>query len=364
MTMAMMPFDQNSIGGLFGLGQGGDASNLVSNPLFMAGLGLLSAGRDRRIDPFQAGAQGLLSANQIQQTQADADMRRQQFGFQKQKFDYEQQRQQRVQEAQEKVRGLLEAGDTQGAARLALTSGDPSLGDFGRGLLTPQKPASIQELEYLQQHPELQGPYEKLQAMGRPQTPYKTPIQTGDGWFSYDNRTGLTTPMFGANGKPLLSIPADIDLAIKKAQGVAAATEVGKQQGSSEAMGTIAAPNALDLLGQAEKAISNQPASAAGRAYETGLGYFGLGNNTQQKAMAEADTIGAQLMAYANKLPGPASDADRIDFKASVGTYANPSATREQRLAAVRKAMQHFQNLQAKYGGGSQPSGAKFLGFE
>ena len=255
--MTMMPDDQNPMGGgLLGYNPagGGGLNNLVSNPLFMAGLGLLSAGRDRRIDPFQSAAQGLLSANQIQQAQADADMRRQQFGMQQRKFDYEQQQQRQQQDDRTKVQGLLAEGKTEEAARTAIASGDPALSHWAAGLLTPQKPASIQELEYLQQHPELQGQFEKLQAMGRPQTPYFTPLPSSDGYLTFDNRTGKILPILDSSGKPLLPIAADVDLSGKKSAAEAAGTTTGK--GVAEAAfslpGVIASgQQTLNLIDQA-----------------------------------------------------------------------------------------------------------------
>jgi len=210
--MTMMPVEQNPGGGLFGFSQGGGMNNLVSNPLFMAGLGLLSAGQDRRINPFQAGAQGLLMANQMQNSQADADMRRQQFGMQQKKFDYEQQKQQQTQELQQKVRGLLESGDQEGAARLAISSGEPSLVQWGGSQLTPKVPAEVQTFEYLQKHPEIKEAYQNYKQMGmRDPNPYYSQVQTPDGscFVNARNPRDVIAATNPVTGRPL--IPYSVD---------------------------------------------------------------------------------------------------------------------------------------------------------
>lgn len=56
------PFQQ---GGILPMPQQPGLEGLLGNPMLMAGLGLLSAGRDSRIDPYQAAAGGLSQAQQI-----------------------------------------------------------------------------------------------------------------------------------------------------------------------------------------------------------------------------------------------------------------------------------------------------------
>lgn len=125
----------------------------------------------------------------------------------------------------------------------------------------------------------------------------------------------------------------------------------GEAEGAKEA--TVRnAPTALDLLGDLKIAIAQAPKSGIGADYERTAGYFGLGDEAQQGALAKMDTIGGQLMAYANKLPGPASDADRLDFKASVGVLSNPNANMAQRNAAADQAISAYQRLIKKYGEG------------
>lgn len=159
------------------------------------------------------------------------------------------------------------------------------------------------------------------------------------------------TPAQAANigiAQQRLDLASDVDLEERKAE----AGAKGRAKGESAAeKQSLAASDAPVLFGEFISAIQQQPETGIGRAYENRAGYIGFGNVEQQRAIAVADTIASQLMAYANKLPGPASDKDRVDFKASIGAYENAS-NREQRLAAAQQAQKSFMRLVEKYGAG------------
>ena len=140
----------------------------------------------------------------------------------------------------------------------------------------------------------------------------------------------------------------------KLASATAEGKVIGEQTGEKTVQGTMNAPSALLLLDDMESAIRDQPATPIGRGYETAAGVFGQGDAAQQGGMAVEKVSAAQLMAYAEKLPGPASDADRIDFKASIGTLSDPLSTRDQKIQAVKQARRSFSRLRAKYGDSSQ----------
>lgn len=147
-------------------------------------------------------------------------------------------------------------------------------------------------------------------------------------------------------GQQRVDLASNVDLEERKAE----AGAKGRAKGESAAeKQSLAASDAPVLFGEFISAIQQQPETGIGRAYESQVGYVGLGNVEQQRAIAVADTIASQLMAYANKLPGPASDKDRVDFKASIGAYESAS-NREQRLAAAQQAQRSFMRLVEKYG--------------
>lgn len=292
--MTFMPTDPNSAAGNIGFPQPGISSTLNSlsgNPMLLAGLGLLSAGRDRRIDPFQSAAQGLLTGAQFQsqqqQQQRANSMQDQQFGLEKQKYEFNQQKQQQSMGVQGQVKGLLDAGDQEGAAKVAIASGDPSLTAWGAGLLTPKRPAQLQEFDaYAGMSPEQQAQYKDFTQIGRKDaTPYYTPLPTSGGYVTFNNRTGQYEAAAlpgGAGGpvaggspqpgvpvspqQPILPIAADINLAGSKAAAEAAGTATGKNRVEAASDLPRVETNAsatLKLLNN----LQNHP----GRDYATGI---------------------------------------------------------------------------------------------
>jgi len=259
---------------------------------------------------------------------------------------------------------LLNQGDRAGAMKAF--SATPKGQAYAAALLqreTEPAPAEQRTFEWLRTQPkEVQDAYAQFKQVG--QGNYNTPIATSNGFYGFNNRGGGITPLTGPDGRPLMPVPADIGVQ----GGVARAQAVGRGTGEAEVApvkaraekiaekqveGEFNAPTAMNLLGDLENAVMRQPASALGRGAERAAGYIGLGNEDQQNAIAEGETAASQLMAYAQKLPGPASDKDRIDYKASIGAYADPTATKAQRLAAVRQAKKSFERLIQKYGPGA-----------
>lgn len=264
----MMPGEQS-----FGFGAqsgGSDLSSLMNNPLIYAGLGLLSAGRDRRIDPFQSAAQGLLTGAQMQQQQRENDMRGQQFAAQQQHYDMQRQQMQRSADAQAAIKGLLDAGDQEGAAKAAIASGDPHLVAWGGSQLTPKVPGELQTFKYLQDHPEMMDSFQRFkQASAKDPTPYFTALPTSTGYVTFDNRSGKYTsasiPGSGASG-PLLPIPADVGLTRDKA----AAEASGSTAGKSRAEAAINLP-AVMANAQQTQTLIDQALNHPGLATATGM---------------------------------------------------------------------------------------------
>lgn len=259
---------------------------------------------------------------------------------------------------------LLNSGDRQGAMRAfsASPKGQAYAAALMQSDLAPA-PAEQRTFEWLQTQPkEVQDAYSQFKQVG--QGSYNTPIATSQGFYGFNNRDRSATPLMDAKGQPLMPVPAD---AVVRGN-VAKAEATGKGKGEAATIpekvraeklaeknieGEFSAPTALALMNDWEKAVMRQPSTPLGRGSERLAGAVGLGNEDQQKAIAEGETIASQLMAYAEKLPGPASDKDRIDFKASIGAYADPMATKAQRLAALRQARKAFERTVKKYGSGA-----------
>jgi hypothetical protein len=261
---------------------------------------------------------------------------------------------------------LFNAGDKQGALQAfsASPKGQAYAAELMKSQLAPS-PADQRTFEWLQTQPkEVQDQYAQYKQSAQGQ--YNTPIQTSTGFQGFNNRTGAVTPLVGQNGLPLMPVPADATMQGNVAQARAVGTGQGEAQvapikalaskaAEKQIEADFTAPTALSMLNDWEKVVMRQPSTALGRGAERVAGMAGLGNEDQQNAVAEGETIASQMMAYAEKLPGPASDKDRIDFKASIGAYADPAATKAQRLAALRRAKKSFERTIQKYGSGVAP---------
>lgn len=293
-------------------------------------------------------------------------------------------------EAINKGMQLFNAGDKQGA--LAAFSASPRGQAYAAELMKSQlgeAPADQRIFQWLQTQPkEIQEAYKNYKQVGqKPETPYFTAQPTSAGVMIFNNRTGkyemATDPGVGnalppngalppGPGMPapmpapaprLLPVAADPNVRGAVAQAEAVGTGTGQAQvapvkaraeklAEKQTEAEFSTPTALALMDDFEKAVKLQPNSAAGRGVQSALGYVGAGNEQQQNAIAAADTAASQLMTYANKLPGPASDKDRIDFKASIGAFSEPGATKGQKLAAIKQARTSFQRIVDKYGAG------------
>lgn len=86
--------------------------SLLGNPALMAGLGLLGASRDTRINPYEAAMGGLMGAQQFQQKQDMLGLQKQRIEAQQQKEANEAAKAQQQAEAQRKLQEMIESGQT------------------------------------------------------------------------------------------------------------------------------------------------------------------------------------------------------------------------------------------------------------
>lgn len=361
--------------GRAGLAQGG-AGNLLGNPMFMAGLGLLSAGRDRNIDPFQSIQSGLLAANQVQSQQADADYRRAAFGMKKQEFEAVQAQRQRQQDALTKVQGLLDAGDQEGAARAALSSGDPTLTTWGGNVIAPKRPATLQEFDaYSGMTPEQQAQYKEFTQIGRKDTtPYFTPIQTSGGFQTFDNRTGRIVPLTGSDGRPLLPIAADVGLAGNKSAAEASGTATGKGQAEARMDQPRVDMNADLTLGVLD-ALQKHP----GRQYATGMYSIAptIPGTSQADFRAYLDQLNGQTFLQAYQSLKGGGQITEIEGKKATDAIARIKAAQtdaefDKGVEDLRSMITTARDINRRKGGqqpaapGASPAAGapKFLGFE
>jgi hypothetical protein len=103
-------------------------------------------------------------------------------------------------------------------------------------------------------------------------------------------------------------------------------------------------------------AVAKQPRTASGRGFETVMGAVGAGNEGEQNAMADAENLGASIVTYAQKQPGPSSDKDVQNYMTQVGILGSKLATRDQRMSAAKSAKESYLRVVQKYGKDWQPN--------
>lgn len=110
------------------------------------------------------------------------------------------------------------------------------------------------------------------------------------------------------------------------------------------------ADSVIPLLNVYIDQLKKTPKTAFGRGTENILGSIGAGNTEQQDAMAASEQTAKTLINYAQKQPGPSTDADVKNYLEQVGVASNPMISRSGRLAAAESAKAYAESIKAKYG--------------
>lgn len=104
------------------------------------------------------------------------------------------------------------------------------------------------------------------------------------------------------------------------------------------------------ILKQLISQLKKVPKTGIGRDIQSGLEYFGAGNEAAQNAMAEVKNTEALLVPFAQKQTGPQSDKDVQQYKEQVAAAANPLASASSRKKAAENALFFAQKVKQKYG--------------
>ena len=110
------------------------------------------------------------------------------------------------------------------------------------------------------------------------------------------------------------------------------------------------ADSVIPLLNVYIDQLKKTPKTAFGRGTENILGGIGVGNTEQQDAMAASEQTAKTLINYAQKQPGPSTDADVRNYLEQVGVASNPMISRSGRLAAAESAKAYALSIKEKYG--------------
>lgn len=140
--------------------------------------------------------------------------------------------------------------------------------------------------------------------------------------------------------------------AVESAKGAAKARTEREQEKEEKAE---KAGEAVTELNSMVTSLQALPPTVAGMKWEGLKSYFTGGDPKIQEALGNIDRISGRMLEFANKLPGAATDADRVLFMSSAGVMNDPSATPARKIAAAQSAIGAYNRLIAKYGNGAQP---------
>ena len=341
---------------------------LLSNPMFMAGMGLLGS------NSWGGGLQGLLAANQSrmadqqwQVEEADRQMRQQVQQMQLAQA-------QRQEAARAALTSAMQSGDTQGAlAALAELSPETLAGKMfaqnkpvsvapGATLVDPQTgkpvftaPPDPNALTYEQkmalalarggqsQSPMNVREYEYFMNLPPEQRQQYLTVKRAQQW--QDTGAEIVAPnMADIAGAPAVVLPKSLPPQdrpeVKGAQ--AAATVAGESAAKRQA--TMTGINSI--LDEAEKILvkGNPTASGMGRGVDAVTGFVGITPGGAAEA-DQLDAIGGALVAKMPRMEGPQSNYDVENYKIMAGNIGNRSLPVKRRLAALQAVRQ----LWAKY---------------
>jgi hypothetical protein len=106
------------------------------------------------------------------------------------------------------------------------------------------------------------------------------------------------------------------------------------------------ASNALTALSQLEDVIQSAPSGIIKGTLANSVGrLFGTDDNT---ALANLKALSKSLIPLIPRLPGSASNLDAKNLEVSLGDFADPFKTNEQRIVLAKSIKKSFQNLQNK----------------
>lgn len=183
-------------------------------------------------------------------------------------------------------------------------------------------------------------------------SPYFQPIQTADGLYSFDARTGGVAPALTSEGRAVT--PAQIDVGL---QGKLAGAKTGASEREKVAIDkekAIATSDKLQVgIDEARKLIPQATGSMAGAARDAVLGAAGVATD-KSKAASQLETLAGWMVANVPRMEGPQSNFDVENYKTMAAKVGNRQTPIEERIAAL----DILESLHQKYRGINSPKGA------
>lgn len=184
--------------------------------------------------------------------------------------------------------------------------------------------------------------------------PYFQPVQTAQGVFAFNARTGKVEPVTGPGGAPIVGAAAD-----PKLQGdIAGAKETAKagvEKGVEQGKAVKRADMMLSQIATAENILkSGKPTeSGIGAAVDAAGRMIGVSNVGAQES-AKLEALSGWLVANVPRMEGPQSNFDVQNYQVMAGKIGDKTVPIKERLAAVDVV----KKLQEKYKALNQDDGA------
>lgn len=197
-------------------------------------------------------------------------------------------------------------------------------------------------------------------AMRSAAQPYFQPLQTSQGVYAFNARTGQVEPVQGTQGAPQL-VGAQFDprlqaqIAGAKAGATTTAEAAAKRDINMAGLG--------DTIDRARELLKSGPTqSLLGAGADIAAGAVGLSSKGAEKADALA-AIGGALVSKMPRMEGPQSNIDVENYRIMAGRVGDRTLPVERRMAALAEVERLYRKYD-KQSSAAPTGGAKFLGFE
>jgi hypothetical protein len=184
----------------------------------------------------------------------------------------------------------------------------------------------------------------KKMSAGQGAQPYFQPVQTAQGVFAFNARTGKVEPVTGANGAPIIGAQADPTLqgniagAKESAKaGVEKQVEAGKANKRSDQL--------LSAATEAERLLKMGPTNSGVGAAVDWLGNkVGVSSGSADVA-SKLETLSGWMTANVPRMEGPQSNIDVQNYQVMAAKVGDKTIPVEQRMSALTT----LRGLQEKY---------------
>lgn len=201
----------------------------------------------------------------------------------------------------------------------------------------------IEDRKLSQQDRSLDLEEKRLSSGAGGQNAYFTPIQTADGVYAFNARTGGLSQGLDSTGKPVKSAAADVNLQADLTGAKAAASNEADRKNEAK-KGINRSEQLMSNIEEAEKLIPKATGSYAGAARDIAGRLVGVSTD-KSEASAKLDTLAGWMVANVPRMEGPQSNIDVQNYQTMAAKVGDRTIPTDERLAALSV----LKKLQAKY---------------